>query len=77
MFRTHEQSHLERLALYEQIQTRLEQETGGGPRPDEPLFGDYATVRIGVAYEQSYILWCRWVVEQFEMFIEDQRQEEQ
>jgi Virulence activator alpha C-term len=74
LFRAQERSHREQLALYEQIQARIEQETGGGPRPDEPLFGDDATVRLGVAYEQAYVVWCRWVVEQLETFIEDRRQ---
>lgn len=66
LFRAREQLHTERLALYEQIQSNIERESQGAPRPDEPLFGDYATVRMGVAYEREYMLWCRWVIQQFE-----------
>jgi PadR family transcriptional regulator, regulatory protein AphA len=72
LFRAREQLHTERLALYEQIQSSIESENEGGPRPDEPLFGDYATVRMGVAYEREYMLWCRWVIQQFEKALESQ-----
>ena len=70
LFRAREQLHTERLALFEQIQRNIESETGGAPRPDEPRFGDYATVRMGVAYEREYMIWCRWVIEQFEKSLE-------
>ena len=66
LFRAREQLHTERQALFEQIQRNIESETGATPRPDEPRFGDYATVRMGVAYEREYMTWCRWVIEQFE-----------
>src|SRR6266487_5676416 len=66
LFETREQFHAGRLALFEQIQASIEQESQGGPRPDEPLFGDYATVRRGVAYEREYMTWCRWVIQQLE-----------
>jgi len=74
LFRMQERAHAERLALFEQIQSRLEQEGEGGPHPGEPRFGDYATVRIGVAYEQAYVTWCRWMMEQLEQALESQRQ---
>jgi DNA-binding PadR family transcriptional regulator len=66
LFHTREQFHVERLALFEHIQVSIEQEREGSPRTDEPLFGDYATVRLGVAYEREYITWCRWVIQQLE-----------
>jgi len=75
LFRVQETLHAERLALYEQIQAAIEQESGGGPHPGEPRFGDYATVRIGVAYEQAYATWCRWMIEQLEQALEGQRQD--
>jgi PadR family transcriptional regulator AphA len=64
LFRAQEQLHAERLALYEQIQASIESK--GRPLHDEPRFGDYATVRMGVAYEREYVTWCRWMIEQLQ-----------
>jgi DNA-binding PadR family transcriptional regulator len=75
LFQTCEQFHAGRLALFEQIQASIEQEREGGPRPDEPLFGDYATVRRGVAYEREYMTWCRWVIQQLEQTLTNQSQD--
>ncbi len=66
LFRSQEQLHAEQLALFEQIRVNIEQKSGGSLRPDQPLFGDYATVRMGVAYEREYVTWCRWMLEQLE-----------
>jgi DNA-binding PadR family transcriptional regulator len=66
LFQAQEQLHAERLALYQHIQDNIEQESGGKPHPNEPRFGDYATVRMGVAYEREYVTWCRWMVEQLQ-----------
>jgi len=75
LFETREQFHAGRLALFEQIQASIEQKSEGGPRPDEPLFGDYATVRRGVAYEREYMTWCRWVIQQLEQTLTNQCQD--
>ena len=75
LFREQERLHAQQLALYEQIQTGIEQASEGAPRCDEPRFGDYATVRIGVAYEQAYTTWCRWMSEQLELAEESQGSE--
>ncbi len=75
LFRTEEQLHAQRLALYEQIQANIEQKSGGRPHPNEPRFGDYATVRMGVAYEREYVTWCRWMIEQLQQALESQRQD--
>ncbi len=72
LFRTQEQAHAERLALYEQDKAHIEQENSGTPHPHEPLFGNYATVRMGIAYEREYVNWCHWMVEQFEQALESQ-----
>jgi PadR family transcriptional regulator AphA len=72
LFRAQEKLHAERLALYEQIQVGIEQEHGGRPHHGEPLFGDYATVRMGVAYEREYVTWCRWMIEQLQQGPESQ-----
>jgi PadR family transcriptional regulator AphA len=64
LFRTHEDYHVTKLAHYEHILARLEQEHGPGWRVDEPLFGDYATLQRGIGYEREYVAWCRWMVEQ-------------
>lgn len=73
LFQTCERFHAGRLALFQQIQASIEQKSEGGPRPDEPLFGDYATVRMGVAYEREYMMWCRWVIQQFKRALTNQR----
>ena len=74
MFRKQLAFHTERLALYEQIQAAIEQQSAGRPVVNEPLFGDYATVRMGIAYEREYVNWCLWMLEQFEQapYIQDQ-----
>jgi PadR family transcriptional regulator AphA len=72
LFRTQEQLHAERLELYEQIQATIERTSGGSPRSHEPRFGDYATVRMGVAYEREYVTWCRWMIEQLQQALESQ-----
>lgn len=70
LFQQRKQLHVQRLALFERIQQDIEEAHQGGPRPSEPRFGDYATVRIGVAYEREYMHWCDWVIQQFEQEIE-------
>ncbi|MBA2287862.1 MAG: PadR family transcriptional regulator [Ktedonobacteraceae bacterium] len=70
LYRTQEQAHAEHLAIFEQIQARIEQKSAGIPAPDDPQFGDYATVRMGVAYEREYLSWCRWMGEQLEQALE-------
>ncbi len=77
LFRTQEQAHAERLALYERDKARIERESGGMPRSHEPLFGNYATVQIGIAYEREYVDWCHWMTEQFEQALESQLQDSQ
>jgi PadR family transcriptional regulator AphA len=72
LFQSQEQVHVERLALYEQIQANIERTSGGSPHSLEPRFGDYATVRMGVAYEREYVTWCRWMIEQLQQALESQ-----
>lgn len=35
----------------------------GASDPAHPDFGNYANVRLGVAFEESYVDWCRWLAE--------------
>jgi DNA-binding PadR family transcriptional regulator len=72
LFRTQEQVHAERLELYEQILSNIERTSGGKPHYHEPRFGDYATVRMGVAYEREYVTWCRWMIEQLQQVPQSQ-----
>src|SRR6266567_7748908 len=53
----------------------LNRKVRGGPRPDEPLFGDYATVRRGGAYEREDMTWCRCVIQQLEQTLTNQCQD--
>jgi len=68
LFRAQEHYHTAQLAEYEQILAEIEQKRGSETewRVDTPLFGDYATLRRGVAYEREYAQWCHWMVEQLE-----------
>lgn len=77
LFRTQEQLHARQLALFEQIRVDIEQKSEGSLRPDQPLFGDYATVRMGVAYEREYVTWCRWMLEQLNQALESTGQDKQ
>ena len=72
LFRTQEQVHAKRLELYEQILSNIERTSGGKPHSHEPRFGDYATVRMGVAYEREYVTWCRWMIEQLQQVPQNQ-----
>lgn len=66
LFQWQEAFHAQQLARYEDILGRLEQQHGEPWRVDEPLFGDYATLQLGIGYERMYAAWCRWMVEQLE-----------
>jgi DNA-binding PadR family transcriptional regulator len=69
LFRTQEDAHATKLAHYEAILARLEQGHGPQWRVDEPLFGDYATLHLGIGYEREYTVWCRWMAEQLEQHL--------
>ena len=66
LFRTQEALHRRQLVHYERILAEIEQEHPEPMKVYEPIFGDYATLQIGLRYEQEYIDWCRWMVEQLE-----------
>lgn len=70
-FREQEDRHRSQLARYEQIVTALEQEHPTPIKVQEPIFGDYATLQIGIQYERAYVDWCRWMVAQLEQATED------
>ena len=66
LFQRQEAFHAQQLGRYEDILGRLEQQHGLQWRVDEPLFGDYATLQLGIGYERMYVAWCRWMIEQME-----------
>jgi DNA-binding PadR family transcriptional regulator len=68
LFRTHEQLHRERQAIYEQTVREMEERWGRAEllRLDSPRFASYATLRRGIDYERSYAEWCHWMVEMLE-----------
>lgn len=77
LFRAQEREHAERLALYENDRISIEQKSGGIPHVHEPLFGNYATVQMGIAYEREYVNWCHWMAEKFEQALENQVRDSQ
>jgi len=65
LFREHERQHAERLKLYRANRAWLtEQWDHEYRRLDSQWFGSLAAIEPGVLTEQSYIDWCRWVVQQ-------------
>ncbi|MGH3412362.1 MAG: PadR family transcriptional regulator [Marmoricola sp.] len=59
--------HRARLREYRRIEKALLAEHGGDPpRPDQPAFGDYATLRRGLSFERYAVDWCRWVLQQLD-----------
>jgi PadR family transcriptional regulator AphA len=64
LFQRQEHVSKERLALFEQIRASIEAKYGGVPPSDEPCFGDYATVSLGIASERASLMWCQWMKEQ-------------
>ena len=66
LFRAQEDRHLRQLAHYKRILAEIEREHPAPIKVHEPLFGDYATLQIGLRYEREYVDWCRWVIEQLE-----------
>ena len=70
LFRAQEDYHRSRLADYERILASQQQIHPTPFQVHEPLFGDYATLQIGLRYEQAYVEWCHWMVEQLEQTVE-------
>jgi PadR family transcriptional regulator AphA len=64
LFQRQEHACKERLALFEQIRASIEAKYEGVPPSDEPCFGDYATVWLGIASERTSLMWCQWMKEQ-------------
>lgn len=52
--------HLDTLGAFEQIAARNADAEG---HPDEPSFGDLATVQAGVGYERFTIAWLGWLLD--------------
>lgn len=71
LFRAQEDRHLSQLAQYQRILASIEEEHPAPIKVHEPLFGDYATLQIGLRYERDYVEWCRWVIEQLEQALRD------
>jgi len=66
LFRTQADLHASKLADYERILAQLERQHGSLWRVDEPLYGDYVTLHLGIEYERMYASWCGWMAEQLE-----------
>lgn len=71
LFRAQEDRHRSQLAHYERILADIEQEHPAPIKVHEPLFGDYATLQIGLRYEREYVAWCHWMVEQLEQAVRE------
>lgn len=66
LFHEHEQQHAERLNTYLKNRTWLTEQWQKEDRKlDSQWFGSLAAIERGILAEQSYVEWCRWVVEQF------------
>jgi DNA-binding PadR family transcriptional regulator len=66
-FREHEQAHRKQLAEHEELLARLAREWGSAlEQRDSPMFGSALALRYAIGYEQNYVAWCQWVIEQLE-----------
>jgi DNA-binding PadR family transcriptional regulator len=66
-FREHERLHRERLAHYEAVAARMEQQYQHAlTNWRSPTFASYATLRRGISFEREYVAWCRWLADQVE-----------
>lgn len=72
LFRAQEDRHRSQLASYGQILAGIEQEHPTPIKVHEPIFGDYATLQIGLRYEREYVDWCHWMVEQLEQALREE-----
>lgn len=66
LFRQQESFHINQLAEYERILSQIQEEHPAPIQFHEPLFGDYATLQVGLRYEREYVDWCHWMLEQLE-----------
>lgn len=71
LMRAQEDLHAAQLAHYERILAEMEQIHPDPIKVHEPIFGDYATLQIGLRYEREYVAWCRWLAEQLEASLND------
>jgi hypothetical protein len=77
-FREQEALHKARLADYEALLARLEQQWDGAlEQADSPLFGSSLAIHYGIGYERNYMEWCQWAIAELERqtYIHDQRPE--
>lgn len=65
-FRAQEDLHVNQFTQYERILADIQAEHATPLQVHEPLFGDYATLQMGLRYEREYVDWCRWMIEQLE-----------
>jgi DNA-binding PadR family transcriptional regulator len=69
LVRDYASQHAERLARYEAIRARMEQNAGADElrQLHAPRFASYATLLRGIEYERGYVAWCRWLIETIEV----------
>lgn len=72
LFRAHEALHRSQLAHYEHVLAKIEEEHPLPIKVHEPLFGDYATLQMGLRYERECVDWCCWILEQLEQAIQEE-----
>jgi DNA-binding PadR family transcriptional regulator len=69
LFRLQEARHHQQLAEYQAKLASIQNHYGPHISPATPAFGDYATLLRGISFEQHAANWCRWMVEQFEHYL--------
>lgn len=74
LMRIHEDLHTRQLAYYKHILSDIQQRHPEPIKVSEPLFGDYATLQIGVRYERDYVEWCGWMIEQLDQYAQEYAQ---
>jgi len=64
LFAGRRETHLRRLADYQEIWDRITRaHEGGVPPRTHPDFGSYVTLRLGIDQERESATWCTWVLD--------------
>lgn len=66
LFRKQVDLHTQQLKQYEAFEREIDEHEEDLNNGFSPLFATYATLKAGLSYEQMYIDWCNWIIEQLE-----------
>ncbi len=71
LLRDAEAHHAQQLRLYQERLTSARERGVDRASVRDPRFGDYATLRRGVAFERGRLAWSRWLLRRLDAEIDD------